>query len=59
MTNMEMHYPELLNVKDIQTILQIGRRQTYELVHSNVFHSVRVGRRIKISKQSFLEWLNG
>jgi excisionase family DNA binding protein len=59
MTNMEMHYPELLNVKDIQAILQIGRRQTYELVHSNVFHCVRVGRRIKISKQSFLEWLNG
>jgi excisionase family DNA binding protein len=59
MTNIKMQYPELLNVKDIQAILQIGRRQTYELVHSNVFHSVRVGRRIKISKRSFFEWLNG
>lgn len=59
MNNMEKQYPEILEVKDVQAILQIGRRQSYELVNSNVFHSVRVGRRIKISKQSFLKWLNG
>jgi excisionase family DNA binding protein len=59
MTNLELQYPELLDVKDVQAILQIGRRQAYELVHSNVFYSVRVGRRIKISKQSFLKWFNG
>ncbi|MEK4080447.1 helix-turn-helix domain-containing protein [Solibacillus sp. FSL K6-1126] len=59
MTNIEMNYPDLLDVKDVQNILQIGRRQAYELVNSNVFHSVRVGRRIKISKQSFLKWLLG
>ena len=59
MTNLEMNYPDLLDVKDVQNILQIGRRQAYELVNSNVFHSVRVGRRIKISKQSFLKWLLG
>ncbi|QNF28515.1 helix-turn-helix domain-containing protein [Metabacillus elymi] len=59
MTNLELQNLELLDVKDVQAILQIGRRQTYELVHSNVFYSVRVGRRIKISKQSFLKWLNG
>ena len=59
MTNIEMNYPDLLDVKDVQNILQIGRRQAYELVNSNVFHSVRIGRRIKISKQSFLKWLLG
>ncbi|MEC1778327.1 helix-turn-helix domain-containing protein [Schinkia azotoformans] len=60
MENIEYYeYPELLDVKDIQSILQIGRRQAYELVNSNVFHSVKFGRRIKIPKQSFFKWLKG
>jgi len=53
------HYPEALDVTDIQEILGIGRRQAYELVNSGQFHVVRIGRRIKVSKNVFLHWLNG
>jgi hypothetical protein len=44
-------YPEVLNVSDIQNILDIGRKQAYELVHSGKFHVVKVGNCIKISKK--------
>ncbi|MCQ6277321.1 helix-turn-helix domain-containing protein [Bacillus sp. V3B] len=52
-------YPDVLNVDDIQEILGIGRRQAYELVSSGQFHSVRVGKRIKILKAVFVHWLYG
>ncbi len=52
-------YPEVLSVKDIQEILGIGRRQAYELVNSGQFHAVRIGKSIKVSKNVFLNWLNG
>jgi len=52
-------YPDVLNVDDIQRILGIGRRQAYELVTSKQFHTVRVGKRIKILKAVFVRWLYG
>lgn len=52
-------YPDVLNVDDIQRILGIGRRQAYELVASKQFHTVRVGKRIKILKAVFVRWLYG
>ncbi|MDK2599116.1 helix-turn-helix domain-containing protein [Bacillus stercoris] len=53
MKNIDM-YPDVLNVKDIQEILGIGRRQAYELVSSGQFRTVRVGKRIKILKTVLL-----
>ncbi|MDQ1147047.1 excisionase family DNA binding protein [Bacillus sp. SORGH_AS 510] len=52
-------YKEILDVSDIQNILGIGRRQAYELVNSGQFHTVRIGRRIKISRDTFNNWLKG
>lgn len=54
-------YPEILDPKDIKEILGIGEKQTYELLNQEKppFHFVRVGRRIKIPKRTFLEWLYG
>jgi excisionase family DNA binding protein len=52
-------YPPVLDVNDIQKMLGIGRRQAYELVKSGQFHSVKVGKSIKISKEVYLKWLNG
>ncbi|MBT2663851.1 helix-turn-helix domain-containing protein [Bacillus sp. ISL-45] len=51
--------PEVLEVKDIQEYLGIGRSQAYRLVKSNLFHAVNVGKRILISKKSFLDWFEG
>ncbi|EST56672.1 DNA-binding protein [Brevibacillus panacihumi W25] len=51
--------PEVLEVKHIQQFLGIGQVQAYDLANSGQFHVVRVGRRIKIPKKSFLEWFYG
>ena len=45
-------------VDEIQEILGIGRNSAYSLVKSEVFHSVRFGGTIRISKKSFDEWLD-
>jgi hypothetical protein len=52
-------YPVVLDVSHIQAILGMGRRQAYELANSGQFHVVRVGKRIKISRDVFFRWLNG
>ncbi|MCM3572512.1 helix-turn-helix domain-containing protein [Mesobacillus subterraneus] len=51
--------PEVLEVKDIQLFLGIGRSQAYNLAKSKSFHAVYVGKRILISKNSFLDWFEG
>lgn len=45
-------------VDEIQDILGIGRTSAYSLVKQKVFHSVRVGGSIRISKKSFDAWLD-
>jgi hypothetical protein len=52
-------YPDVLNVEHIQEILGIGRTQAYQLVASHEFHTVRIGKRIKIFKDVFIRWLTG
>lgn len=46
-------------VEEIQNILGIGRNAAYNLVKAEVFHSVRIGGNIRISKRSFDAWLDG
>ena len=50
--------PLVLNVSDVASIMAISKVSAYELVKSNGFPVVRVGRRIKIPKAAFVEWLN-
>ena len=45
-------------VKEISDILGIGRTAAYKLVHSGVFKTVQIGSTIRVSKQSFDEWLD-
>ncbi|KGR89565.1 hypothetical protein CD30_16325 [Ureibacillus massiliensis 4400831 = CIP 108448 = CCUG 49529] len=52
-------YPDVLTVKDIQSILGICASKAYELTRSGEFYVLRIGPLIKIPKQSFLQWLNG
>jgi hypothetical protein len=51
--------PEVMEVKHIQAFLGIGRSQAYQLVKTNSFHTVTVGKRILIPKKSFIEWFVG
>ena len=45
-------------VDEIQDILGISRTSAYNLVKKNAFRSVRIGGSIRISKNSFDEWLD-
>uniref|UniRef100_UPI00403F09FF helix-turn-helix domain-containing protein n=1 Tax=Candidatus Enterococcus willemsii TaxID=1857215 RepID=UPI00403F09FF len=45
-------------VDEIAMILKISNKAAYSLIKKKKFHSIRVGRLIRISKSSFDEWLN-
>ena len=45
-------------VDEIAKILNIGRTTAYALVKEGHFKTVRIGSAIRISKQSFDEWLD-
>lgn len=51
--------PPVLEVSHIQKFLNIGKNQAYDLCNSGQFHVVKVGRSIKISRDVFVNWLNG
>ena len=46
-------------VTEIQDILGISPSTAYALIKRKEFHSVSIGRSIRISKPSFDAWLNG
>ncbi|MFH0067512.1 DNA-binding protein [Peribacillus sp. NPDC056705] len=52
-------YPEVLEPKEIQEILKLGRRQTYELLADAPFRVLKVGRNYKIPKHVFFNWFEG
>ena len=45
-------------VDELQDILGVSRTSAYNLVKKKVFHSVRIGGSIRISKKSFDDWLD-
>lgn len=49
----------IYTVEEIQDILGVSKTSAYNLVKSNVFHSVKIGDHYRISKKSFDKWLNG
>ncbi|MCA0754851.1 helix-turn-helix domain-containing protein [Paenibacillus sp. N4] len=50
---------ETLEVTDIKQILGCGINQAYKLVNSGEFHVIRIGKKIKVPKDSFYKWFNG
>jgi hypothetical protein len=59
MNNNLNELPEILDVSHIQRYLGVGRVQAYQLCDGKSFHVVKVGRRIKIARQVFENWLKG
>lgn len=45
-------------IDEIADILQIGKTSAYKLIKKDCFRTVRIGNSIRISKQSFDEWLD-
>lgn len=49
--------PLTLRVEDLMPILGIGRNTACELGPSKHIHSVKIGRQLRISKQSLIDYL--
>ena len=49
--------PLTIRVEDLMPILGIGRNTAYELVPSKQIYSVKVGRQLRIPKQSLIDYL--
>lgn len=45
-------------VDEIQDILGISQLPAYALIKKNLFHSIRIGQNIRVSKASFDTWLD-
>ena len=50
--------PLMLSVPDVASVLGISRAGAYELVRSDGFPSLRIGSRIVVPKERFINWIN-
>jgi excisionase family DNA binding protein len=49
--------PIMLNANTIAQTLGISRAGAYELMHSKGFPTLRIGKRMMVSKDRFIEWI--
>ena len=49
--------PLVLTPMDIAAVLGISRNTAYELIHSEDFPILRVGKQYRVSRKRFLTWL--
>ena len=47
------------SVEEAAKLLGVSKRSVYKLCSQNLFKSVRIGTKLRISKRSFDEWLDG
>ena len=55
------HYDQLpivLNADQLAQALGISRANAYQLMHSKGFPTIRIGKRMLVPKDKFLEWLD-
>lgn len=52
------NYPDVVTVKEMQTMLRIGRKAAYDLVHNGTIPSVRIGTSYLITKKSIENFLS-
>lgn len=48
--------PPVLNIKDVQSILRIGKSQAYELARRKDFPKLPIDKPIRIPRDEFLKW---
>ena len=57
-TNIFKNYPDIVQVKDLQKMLGIGRNSAYELIANKSITSIKSGNKILIPKQCVIDYLN-
>lgn len=50
--------PLMLSVPEVAAVLGISRAGTYALVRSDGFPALKIGSRIVVPKEKFIEWVN-
>ena len=50
--------PLMLSVPDVAAVLGISRAAAYELARSKDFPSLRIGARIVVPKDRFIDWID-
>ncbi len=49
--------PIMLNANAVARTLGISRAGAYELMHSEGFPTLRIGKRMMVSKEHFIQWI--
>ena len=50
--------PLMMNMTDVAAVLGISRVGAYKLAHDSHFPAFQIGKRIVVSREKFLDWLN-
>ena len=50
--------PLMMNMTDVATVLGISRAGAYKLAHDSSFPAFQIGRRVIVSCEKFLDWLD-
>ena len=56
-TTMFNDFGDILTVPDLAAMLNVGRNTAYELVRAGIVPSIRIGRQVRISKQSVIDYI--
>ena len=56
--NVSTNIPKCLNADDIQTILKLSRAGVYTLMHREDFPTIRIGKRMLVPEDKFIQWLD-
>lgn len=50
-------YPDVMRVRDVQSVLGVGKNRVYSLLHSGAIRYITIGRMIRIPKQFLIDYL--
>ena len=48
----------MMNMTDVAAVLGISRAGAYKLAHDSRFPAFQIGKRIVVSREKFLDWLD-
>ena len=51
--------PLFLNARMLANLLGVSQSTVYELMHEKTFPTLRVGSRLVVPRDQFIEWMNG
>ncbi len=61
-SHLDSSIPQLsptITVAEAAQLIKISKPSMYELIRSNQIHSIRIGKKILVSRQSLLDWVEG